>query len=181
MVGMTDGDRDAVDQMLEQWRRERPDLDPWPAGIVTRLTRLGALFQRAVSENLARHELTLWEFDVLSTLRRVGEPFVLDTGRLQATMLVTSGTMTHRLDRLEKRELVAREANPADRRGVRVRLSDTGRDVIDAAIASHLDCEAALLEPIGGADGDRLAALLRRLLLSVGDDAPEPSGQHAGE
>ncbi|UVS76497.1 MULTISPECIES: MarR family winged helix-turn-helix transcriptional regulator [Actinokineospora] len=159
--------RDQVDDILEQWRRERPDLDVAPMGLFGRLTRLAAVVSRELEANFARHGLTGADFDVLATLRRAGAPHTLTVGRLQATMMISSGATTHRIDRLERRGLVARDPDPQDRRGVRVRLTDEGRALVDEAVATHLALEHALVADIPPARRDALTDLLRELLVSL--------------
>lgn len=161
--------RDAVDMIMDQWLAERPDLDPRPMGITVRTARLAALLERGTDDNLADHGLAGWEYEVLASLRRRGSPYALTVGRLQSTMMISSGTMTHRLDRLEKRGLVARSKDPEDRRGIRVRLTPLGRELIDEVVVTHLDRERALLAGLDAAAQDQLAELLRKLLLSLDD------------
>lgn len=154
---------DAVDRILEQWARERPDLDAAPMGVFGRIARI-ALLQRDASETrLARFGINAAEFDVLATLRRSGEPFQLTPGQLARSAMITSGGMTGRLNRLESRGLLVRESNDTDRRSVRVRLTDAGRQLVDEAVAEHLAAEEALLAPLSAAERARLAALLSRL------------------
>ena len=119
----------------------------------------------------ARHQLDGWEFDVLSALRRAGTPYELSPGQLVTETLVTSGTMTNRVDRLAARGYVERHPDPSDRRGVLVRLTPTGMDVVDAALADLLAHEHQLLAELSGTERDDLAALLRRLLHPFETDA----------
>lgn len=165
--------RDAVDAILEQWRTERPEVEIDPVAVVGRVRRLELLLSRQVRAGLADHDLADWEFDVLATLRRSGPPFVLAVGRLQATMMVSSGTMTHRLDRLERRGLLTRAPDPADRRGVLVQLTEAGRELVDQVLVAHLANERALLAGLSRAEQASLAELLRKLLLHLGDRAPD--------
>ncbi len=164
--------RDGVDEILDQWAIERPDLDASPMGIVGRTTRLAAAWERAIATTLAGHGLQPDEFDVLATLRRHGPPYVLNPTQLRASMMVTSATTTHRLDKLEQRGLVARLADPDDRRGVLVALTDAGRELVDVAVADHLATEERLLDGMTAAERRRLAAVLRTLLLA----APHSTG-----
>lgn len=115
---------DEVDRIVEAWRRERPDLDVAPLSVLSRVTRLARHLDLARRSAFARHQLEVWEFDVLSALRRAGEPYQLSPGTLVAQTLVTSGTMTNRIDRLAERGLVERLPAPGDRRGVLVHLTD---------------------------------------------------------
>src|SRR3954447_4396452 len=103
---------DAVDQILAQWAAERPDVDASPMGIIGRIARLSRTFDRAVDSTLSRHDLQSDEFDVIATLRRHGAPFQLTPTALRNSMMVTSATMTHRLDKLEGRGLIARQPDP---------------------------------------------------------------------
>lgn len=155
---------DEVDELVAQWRTQRPDLDVEPLHVLSRVSRLAKHLDIARRGAFADHGLEYWEFDVLSALRRSGPPFQLTPGALLRATLVTSGTMTNRIDRLARAGQVRREPDPRDRRGVLVTLTERGRDAVDAAFTDLLDREQALLA--GLADGDRqtLAALLRTLL-----------------
>lgn len=157
-------ERDEVDALVAAWRRERPDLDVSPLHVLSRVTRLAHHLDRARSAAFAAHDLEAWEFDVLAALRRSGEPYRLTPGQLVRATLVTSGTMTNRIDRLSARGLVGREEHPEDRRGVLVRLTDDGRARVDAALADLMQAESSLLDPLAPADRDQLASALRRLL-----------------
>lgn len=156
--------RDEVDAVVDAWRRERPDLDVGAMEVLSRVTRLARHLDRERAGAFSRHDLEVWEFDVLAALRRSGDPYVLTPGHLVKETLVTSGTMTNRVDRLAARSLVVREEHPEDRRGVLVRLTAAGKETVDGAIADLLDAERALLAPVSNADQHQLAALLRSLL-----------------
>ncbi|MCW2810912.1 MAG: transcriptional regulator, MarR family [Friedmanniella sp.] len=158
-------EQDEVDHLVEAWSRQRPDLDVSPMQVLSRVTRLARHLDRQRAESFGRHGLESWEFDVLAALRRAGEPFRLSPGRLLKETMVTSGTMTNRVDRLTERALVAREHDPDDRRGVRVRLTESGLARVDAALADLLGAERALLRGLSRADQQTLAATLRGLLL----------------
>ncbi len=155
---------DEVDRLVAAWERERPGLDAAPLQVLSRVSRLAHHLERARADAFAATELVLWEFDVLAALRRAGAPHELSPSALAAATLVTSGTMTTRLDRLSARGLVERRPDPTDRRGVIVRLTDGGARKVDAALADLLARERGLLEVLGPAEGEQLAALLRRLL-----------------
>ncbi len=155
--------RDEVDRLVEAWRRERDDLDLAPMEVLSRVTRLGHHLDRARRQAFADHGIEPWEFDVLAALRRAGPPYQLSPGRLLRETLVTSGTMTNRVDRLTARGLVERLPDPHDRRGVLVRLTETGRGTVDGALKELLDREHDLLAGLGPADQKRLAGLLRTL------------------
>lgn len=159
--------RDEVDQIVDAWRRERGDLDVGPLQVLSRVTRLARLLDQARGSAFADHGLDGWEFDVLSALRRVGAPYELSPGALVQQTLVTSGTMTNRVDRLESRGLVERHPAPKDRRGVLVRLTAAGRDAVDAAMVELLEHERAILAHLPRRDRDTLAGSLRTLLSAV--------------
>ncbi|GGC16423.1 MarR family winged helix-turn-helix transcriptional regulator [Cellulomonas carbonis] len=155
---------DEVDRIVESWRRERPDLDVAPLEVLSRVSRLARHLDLARRTAFDRHDLELWEFDVLSALRRAGEPYQLSPGTLVTQTLVTSGTMTNRIDRLAARGLVERRPAPADRRGVLVRLTPAGLTRVDAALEDLLRVERELLGDLPERDRETLAALLRTLV-----------------
>ncbi|GAA1269883.1 MarR family transcriptional regulator TamR [Sphaerisporangium rubeum] len=156
--------RDEVDQLVASWRQERPDLDVTPLQVLSRVSRLAKHLDRARRAAFAEHDLEPWEFDVLTTLRRAGEPYELSPGALLRATLVTSGTMTNRIDRLAAARLVRRRPDPEDRRGVLVSLTDAGRERVDAAFADLLRRERELLAGLAPADQRTLAGLLRTIL-----------------
>ncbi|MGC2857783.1 MarR family winged helix-turn-helix transcriptional regulator [Novispirillum sp. DQ9] len=159
---------DAVDLILEQWRRERPDLDPSPMAPIGRLKRSAARIQRRLDETFAAFGMTNWEFDVLATLRRSGAPYCLAPTALFSALMVTSGTMTHRLKGLEARGWIERLPNPDDARGLLVRLTPAGLEVIDRAVAAHVDNERRILSALSADDLDRLDVGLKALLRALG-------------
>jgi DNA-binding MarR family transcriptional regulator len=156
--------RDEVDDLIEAWERERSDLDLAPVAVFSRISRLARRLDLARRDAFTRHGIESWEFDVLAALRRAGAPYELSPGRLLRETLVTSGTMTNRVDRLAARGYVERYPDPADRRGVLVRLTREGKATVDAAFEALLEAEAALLAELSDRDRDRLATLLRNLL-----------------
>ena len=157
--------RDEVDELVEAWARERPDLDLAPVEVFSRISRLGRHLDLARRDAFTAAKVESWEFDVLAALRRAGAPYELSPGRLLKETLVTSGTMTNRVDRLVDRGLVERLPDPRDRRGVIVRLTPAGVRQVDDAFASLLDREHELLGDLAAADRSRLADLLRSLVL----------------
>ena len=161
---------DEVDRIVAAWARERPDLDVTPLTVLSRVSRLARHLDLARRGAFSRHDLETWEFDVLSALRRAGEPYRLSPGTLLTQTLVTSGTMTNRIDRLEERGLVERQPSPEDRRGVLVQLTVAGRGRVDAAMSDLLDVERGLLGTLGADDRNRLADLLRDVVAPF--DAP---------
>ncbi|MDN5797618.1 MAG: MarR family transcriptional regulator [Intrasporangium sp.] len=164
-------ERDDVDEILAAWRRERPDLDAAPLEVLSRVSRLARRLDLARGTAFSAQGLQGWAFDVLSALRRAGQPYQLSPGRLLQQTLVTSGTMTNRIDRLERRGFVERRPDPSDRRGVHVRLTEAGREVVDRALAELIAQERTMLADLSAADRQTLAGLLRRLLvpLEVGE------------
>ncbi|MBW1639502.1 winged helix-turn-helix transcriptional regulator [Microbacterium resistens] len=160
------GQGDEVDRIVAAWDRQRPDLDFSPLEVLSRVDRLSHHLDRARRDVFRRSDLEAWEWDVLSALRRAGAPFQLSPKQLMQQTLVTSGTMTNRIDRLVGRRLVRRESDPGDGRSVLVTLTDDGRVRVDAAITRLVDAEATLLSALSRGDRDRLAALLRKLSLS---------------
>lgn len=160
---------DEVDRITAAWARERPDLDVSPLQVLSRVTRLARHLDLARRQAFAAHGLEGWEFDVLAALRRAGEPYSLSPGQLGAETLVTSGTMTNRIDRLADKGLVRREPDPGDRRGVRVVLTDAGRQRVDDAVFDLVAREHALLATLPGERQIELATLLRTLTREFGD------------
>ena len=160
--------RDEVDELVEAWARERPDLDLAPVAVFSRISRLARHLDLARREAFSAHAIESWEFDVLAALRRAGAPYELSPGRLLRETLVTSGTMTNRVDRLAGRGLVERHPDPGDRRGVIVRLTPEGKAAVDGAFAALLAAERDLLAGLTPRDQQRLAGLLRGLLAPFG-------------
>lgn len=156
--------RDEVDELIEAWARERTDLDLEPVAVFSRITRLARHLDLARREAFTEHAIESWEFDVLAALRRAGAPYELSPGRLLRETLVTSGTMTNRVDRLTARGFVERYPDPDDRRGVIVRLTLEGKTAVDGAFEALLEAEQALLADLPARDQKKLAALLRTLL-----------------
>jgi DNA-binding MarR family transcriptional regulator len=173
-MASTTGRRDEVDRLVAAWARERPDLDVSPLEVLSRVSRLARHLDRARSEAFSEHELETWEFDVLAALRRAGSPYELSPGQLLTLTLVTSGTMTNRIDRLAARGLVTRRRDPDDRRGVLVTLTAKGRVRVDAALADLLAQERAILSALPRADQDRLADLLREVTVPFDDARADP-------
>src|ERR1700759_236585 len=154
-------ERDEVDDLVAAWRDQRPDLDVAPLQVLSRVSRLARHLDIARRGAFAAPGLESWEFDVLSALRRAGPPFQLTPGALLRATLVTSGTMTNRIDRLPAAGLVWREPDPRDRRGVLVTLSERGKAVVDAAFSDLLEREHALLAGLGPEQRDRLGRRAR--------------------
>ena len=158
---------DNVQRVVDQWRRERPDLDVAPMAVLSRLWRFARLADAEIDEGFAAHGLQPGWFDVLATLRRAGEPYELTPTQLCESAMLSSGGMTKRLDRIAEAGLVQRHPDPDDRRGIRVRLTEEGRELVDRAVEGHVEREHRLLGPLSARDRDTLNALLMKLLEGV--------------
>ncbi len=159
---------DHVSTVHEQWLAERPDLDTTPVLVIGRIHRIAAALTPELAAVYAEFGLGEGEFDVLATLRRHGPPFALTPGELGERTMVTSGTVSKRLDRLEARGLVERRASEDDGRSRRVHLTPAGRRLIDRAMTAHTANEARLLAALPARDREALARLLARLAGSLG-------------
>lgn len=167
-----EADTDAIDELRAQWHRERPDMGP--AGLdamalVGRIKRADHLLSKGMKAIFAQYGLEFAEFDVLATLRRVGAPHELTAGGLLKSAMVTSGAITNRLDKLERKGLIARRPDPADRRAIRVRLTEEGLALVDRAVVDHVANEERMLEGLTAEERRALDGALRRLLMSLGD------------
>ena len=158
---------DQVDRIVEAWRRERPDLDVAALALLARLFRAAHLADAVLGQQLAAHGLQPGWFDLLAALRRAGEPYALTPTQLMRTMMLSSGGMTKRLDRLADAGLVERRPDPNDRRGTLVRLTGLGRSTIDTLLPIHLTNEQRLLAPLDPAQQRTLDRLLRSLLANL--------------
>jgi DNA-binding MarR family transcriptional regulator len=158
---------DHVDGIVESWRRERPDLDVAALALLARLFRTAHLADAALAQQLAGHELDRGWFDVLAALRRAGSPYALNPTQLMRTMMLSSGGMTKRLDRLAEAGLIERVADPNDRRGTLVKLTRRGKTTIDRLLPVHLSNEEQLLAPLSPKQQRTLDDLLRALLANL--------------
>jgi DNA-binding MarR family transcriptional regulator len=158
---------DAVDQVIEQWATERPDLDVSGMAIIGRISRLKNTISPQLREVFAEHELEFWEFDVLATLLRNGSPYRLTAGQLLDSMMVTSGSMTNRLDRLEKRGLLKRSKDPTDGRIVRAGLTAKGKKKVSAALEAHAENERRIVGVLSKAEQAQLIDLMRRFITGL--------------
>lgn len=163
--------KDAVDDILEQWSEERPELDTSSLGVVIRVMSLHRAFLRQATEALAPLNLELFEYDVLSALRRQGQPFALPATGLARETGLSSGAMTNRIDKLESRGLVTREADKSDRRAVIVSLTSAGKRAIDDAIQLRLDAANESLHGLSSRERSNLVKLLREVRLT-GTNSP---------
>lgn len=164
-----DASVDHVDEIVEQWTRERPDLDVSGMAIIGRITRLEKLIRPQLNGVFAEHDLESWEFDVLATLLRTGAPHQLTPGQLLDSMMITSGAMTNRIDRLEQSGLVKRTKSATDGRQVLVKLTKKGLRVVDSALIDHAANERAIVDALTPNQQDQLVELLRCLHLGVAD------------
>lgn len=164
---------DQVDEIIDQWNRERPDVDVSGMAIIGRITRLSQTIRPRLNAVFATHDLESWEFDVLATLLRNGPPHQLTPGELLDSMMITSGAMTNRLKRLEQRGFVERSASPADGRQVLVTLTAAGLAKVDAALVDHAANEAEIVGALTPRQQDQLVTLLRSLHTAVVERATE--------
>jgi DNA-binding MarR family transcriptional regulator len=155
---------DEVDRLVRGWKKALPQVDVSPLEVLSRVTRLARHLDRQRNVVFARHDLEIWSFDVLSALRRADPPHHLSPGQLLAQTLVTSGTMTHRLDHLEERGLVRRRPDPSDARSVRVLLTTVGRRRVDAALQDLAAREHGILGSLEESERTALSGLLRRIV-----------------
>jgi DNA-binding MarR family transcriptional regulator len=162
--------RDQVDRILEQWRRERPDLDTSPMSVIARISRLSRILERRIAEVLRAHGLNESQFGVLAALRRAGPPYCLSPTALYSSLLISSGAMTNRLDRLTASGLVRRIPDPSDRRSTLVQLTPKGLRLVEEAVAAHTENEQRLLAPLSPAERRTMADLLRKLLSEFEDE-----------
>lgn len=166
-------EQDEVDRIVKDWAAARPDLDLAPLAVFSRMTRIAKHVDRVRTQAFARSGLASWEFDVLAVLRRSGLPYRQSPKMLVKQTMVSSGTMTNRIDRMEERGLVHRLTDPNDGRGVLVEMTDQGQTLVDAAMTRLTDAEEHLLGGVPRAERERLATLLRRLAISVDRFGPE--------
>ncbi len=158
---------DDIDRIRAQWARQRPDIDTGPMAVIGRLNRVARHMMQEMEKTFARFGLTAPGFDVLATLLRSGPPHALSPNQLLQTMMITSGTMTNRIDQLEKAGLVERIANADDKRSVLIRLTATGQATIDAAVTAHVRTQARLLDVLSPQERELLDAVLRKYLAAT--------------
>ncbi|WP_319518422.1 MarR family transcriptional regulator [uncultured Martelella sp.] len=155
---------DHVDSILAEWQAERPDLDAMPMGVMGRLKRLQVHLARNLETVFSRYGLNAASFDVLATLRRSGPPYALSPSTLMERTMVSSGTMTNRIDRLEAAGFISRRRNPEDGRGFAIALTDEGFALIDEAVTAHVENQHRLIETLGADDREALDRLLAKWL-----------------
>ena len=161
--------RDHVDRIFEQWAVERPELDRSAMAVLARVLRAARLIELEMEKVFSGFGLNRGEFDVLASLRRAGSPHRRNPSDLSATLLVSTGAMTNRIDRLEGAGLVTRLPDPADLRGILVGLTRRGRAVVDRVMTSHVANEQRILAQLSLSEQRALATLLRKLLVSLED------------
>ncbi len=170
---------DAVDKIVKQWKRERPDLDASPMAIIGRLSRLAVHLDKAIQKALYPLGITPGEFDVLATLRRSGEPYQLNPTALYQAAMLSSGAMTNRLDHLQKGGYIKRLPDPNDRRGTLVQLTGEGLRLINEAVEVHVNNEQRLLADLTADEKDVLRQILRKWLQTFEEPAESDSTQAA--
>ena len=161
--------RDIIDELQTDWSEQRPELDADAMGVVLRIQALAKILGDRAAERLLRHGLQWWQYDVLSALRRQGQPYRLTASELADAGRLTSGAMTNRIDRLEAERLVRRVSDPHDRRRVLVQLTTRGRKLVDEATAARFEAASAALAGLSKVQQARLDGLLRELLLAQDD------------
>lgn len=159
--------QDHVDRLRAQWTRELPDLDTEPMAILGRAKRLSNLVAPGIEKTFAAFGLDRGEFDVIGTLRRSGAPYRLTPTEMYTTLMLSSGGLTHRLDRLERAGLIVRERSENDGRSILVRLTEAGIALAETAFRADMANERAFLDGLDGAEREQLAALLRKLLAGI--------------
>jgi DNA-binding MarR family transcriptional regulator len=158
---------DPIDEILVQWQKERPDLDASPMGILGRTPRLAKYINREIGKTVSKFGLNPGQFDVLATLRRSGKPYQLSPTELYNSMMVSSGTMTHRIDGLERVELVERIPDPSDRRSALIHLTEKGFNLIEKAVEAHVKNGHSILSVLNTSELETLNMLLSKLLVSL--------------
>ena len=166
---------DHVDHLIDQWRAERPDLDISPMGVIARISRLCRILERRIEDAYAADGLNQAQFGVLAALRRAGAPYRLSPTALYSALLVSSGAITNRLERLTKAGYVTRVPDPADGRSMLVALTPKGKRLIDRVLTLHYENERRLLAPLSADDRATLAGILRKLLIEFEDHTPAPT------
>lgn len=161
---------DHIERILSQWRRERPDLDVAPMGTIGRIKLLNQVLVQAMEKTWAEYGLNGASFDVLATLLRSGAPYALSPGDLITSTMVTSGTMTNRIDQLVKSGLVERVKNPNDGRGFLISLTPEGFDLISDAVAAHVATQHRLVAAFPAEQRAQLDELLTQFLATFGDN-----------
>ncbi|WYX00855.1 MarR family transcriptional regulator [Proteus vulgaris] len=158
---------DRIDRITEQWQRERPDLDISPMGLIGRLGNITLHLSREMEKVFSQFGLNTSSFDVLATLRRAGNPYTLSPGEMLSTLMVTSGTMTNRIDQLEKAGWVIRKVNPEDGRSFLISLTPQGLELINQVIEAHVNNQKRLVAGLSQQEQQALNELLKVFLNSL--------------
>jgi DNA-binding MarR family transcriptional regulator len=161
--------KDIVDEMLDQWARERPELDASPLSVAVRVQMLGRRFRRDAERSLAKAHIDYWDYEVLATLRRHGHEKRLTATRLAELSQISRAAMTHRIDRLESRGLVTRQGHESDRRAVLVSLTVAGRSIVDKALEPRLRAARDSISGLTKTERRTIARLMRKLMLTEND------------
>jgi len=165
--------RDLIDELIAAWQHSRPTLDPSPLAIIGRVLVLASQLERSVETALAKHGISLGQFDILATLRRAGPRGKLTPTELLKSVVLSSGAMTTRLDKLEASGLIQRQADPSDRRGVVIELTGKGKKVIDAATKTRFAEAKQSLPPLDAKEMCTLEEMLRRWLIARSEEKSE--------
>ncbi len=158
---------DQIEKIIEQWKTERPELDTEPMAVIGRLQRIARHLSLGMAKTFEKFGLNGASFDVLATLRRSGVPYAMTPTDLMQSMMITSGTMTNRIDQLEKRQLVERLSNPQDGRGFLIKLTNTGFKLIDNVVGQHIETQSSLTAGLNGTQKKQLNQLLSAFLASL--------------
>jgi DNA-binding MarR family transcriptional regulator len=156
--------KDIIDDLQNEWSVQRPDLNHEPMGVVLRIQTLAKILGNQTAARLQEFDLQWWQYDVLSTLRRQGKPFIMAATELAASTMLTSGAMTNRIDRLEEDKLVRRIKDENDGRRVLVQLTNKGLNLVEAATEARFETASCALESLSGAERESLNRLLRLVL-----------------
>lgn len=162
-LGLFAVEPDHVDHIVAQWHEQKPDIDVSGMAVIGRISRLELMVRPLLAQVFSRHGLEAWEFDVLATLRRHGAPYQLTAGDLMGAMMITSGAVTNRIDRLERRGLITRGRQPSDGRIVLVALTESGLELVNKAVADHAANELNLIATLEPDEQQTLIDLLRKL------------------
>lgn len=160
---------DAIDRAVSQWGKERPDLNTTPMAMIGRLMRLSKILEGRIAEVHKKYDLKMGEFDVLATLRRAGAPYRLTPSELLSSMLLTSGAMTNRLDKLESKNLILRKHSQADRRSIEVELTEDGLALVEALVTEHVKAQEELVVGLSKAEQQQIGQCLK-LWLKIFED-----------
>jgi len=162
-------EKDVIDELQNDWQKQRPDLDPEPMGVVLRIQALAKILGDQTAERLQRFDLQWWQYDVLSTLRRKGSPFIMAASELAASAMLTTGAMTNRIDGLEEEGLVRRVKDENDGRRVLVQMTQQGLKLIEGATEARFESAMEALDGLSRRQRDSLSGLLRLVLTTQED------------